>query len=80
MDSVVLIVLAALAVYVIYRILSKPIRFIFKMLLNAICGFVVLFVLNFFGDAFGISAEINLLNSLIVGILGIPGVILVLFL
>lgn len=80
MDSVLIIVLAVLAIFILLRILSKPIRFIFKMLLNALFGFVVLFILNFFGDVFGISVELNFLNALIVGVLGIPGVILVLLL
>ena len=41
-------------------------------------GFVALFVLNFLGTYVNVSIEMNLLNALITGILGVPGVLLLL--
>lgn len=79
-STILIIVIAAAAFLLFIKILRKPIRFIFKLLLNALFGFIGLFIINFFGDIFGISIAINLVNALIVGILGIPGVILLLLL
>lgn len=82
MDASTLLIIAVLviAVFIIIRILKKPIRFLFKLLLNALFGFIGLVIVNFFGDIFGISIAINLFNCLIVGVLGLPGLILLLIL
>ena len=77
--SVVLLIAAiVLAVILVLRLLAKPIRFLFKLLINTALGFVLLWLVNFFGGAIGIELELNVLNALLVGFLGIPGVLLVL--
>ena len=80
MDFSFIIVIAAivLAVIVVLRLLAKPIRFIFKLLINTVLGFVLLWLINFFGAGLGITLELTLLNALVVGFLGIPGVLLLL--
>lgn len=64
------------AVFVLIKILTKPIRFAFKMLINAAFGFVILFVVNWLGGFVGFSLGVNLINALVAGVLGVPGVIL----
>ena len=77
--SVVLLIAAiVLAVILVLRLLAKPIRFLFKLLINTAFGFVLLWLVNFFGGAIGIELELSVLNALLVGFLGIPGVLLVL--
>lgn len=73
-----LLMLAAVIVFLVllFKLLTKPIRWIFKLAINAALGFVVLFIVNFFGDPIGIDIPMNLLNALITGFLGVPGVIL----
>ena len=80
MDLSVIMMIAAivLGVIVVLRLLAKPIKFIFKLLINTVLGFVLLWLLNFFGGGLGIALELTLLNALIVGLLGIPGVLLLL--
>lgn len=81
MESFSLIIMIAaivLAVIVGLKLLSKPIRFILKLIINTVLGFVLLWLVNFFGGSFGIELELTLLNALIVGFLGIPGVLLIL--
>ena len=80
MDFSVIIIIAAivLAVIIVLRLLAKPIRFIFKMLINTVLGFILLWLINFFGSGIGISLDLSLLNALVVGVLGIPGVLLLL--
>ena len=72
------VVLAVLAVLVILllKILKKPIRLLFKLLVNTVFGFIGLAVVNFLGGFFGVTLGVNLLNALVVGILGVPGVAL----
>ena len=80
MDFSVIIVIAAivLAVFLVLKLLTKPIRFIFKLLINTALGFVLLWLINFFGGGLGIALELSVLNALIVGFLGIPGVLILL--
>lgn len=68
--------IAAMVVFIILliKILSAPIRWIFKLGLNALLGFVVLFIFNFFGEFIGLSIPITLVSALITGFFGVPGV------
>ena len=63
------------AIYVLIKILAAPIKKIFKLLLNAVCGFVLLFIANFIGGFFNFAIPVNLLTCIIAGAFGIPGVI-----
>ena len=82
MDLYDIVLIAALifAVVILIKFLTKPIRFIFKLLINALCGFVGLMIVNFFGDIIGISVAVTFVNALFVGIFGIPGLIVLLLL
>ncbi len=60
------------------RTLLIPAKILFKVLLNSLLGGIVLIVLNFVGMYFGVFIPVNVINSVAVGILGIPGVILLL--
>lgn len=77
--STILMAAAAVLLLLLFiRIIRLPIKWLFKLLLHAAVGFVALFVLNFLGTYVNISIEMNLLNALITGILGVPGVLLLL--
>jgi inhibitor of the pro-sigma K processing machinery len=80
MDFSVILIIAAivLAVIVALRLIAKPIRFIFKLLINTALGFVLLWLINFFGSGIGLALELSVVNALVVGFLGIPGVLLLL--
>ena len=78
MDMLSTILLGAgiiVAVYVLIRILAAPIKKIFKLLINAVCGFALLFVANFIGGFFDFSIPVNILTCIVAGAFGIPGVI-----
>ena len=66
---------AVVLIYLAVKLLSAPIRWIFKMALNAGLGFVVLFIFNFFSEFWGVSVPITLVTALITGFLGVPGVV-----
>ncbi|MFM1538669.1 pro-sigmaK processing inhibitor BofA family protein, partial [Helcococcus bovis] len=60
--------------FLILKIFKVSIKLIFKFILNSIVGVLILAVAN----ALGANIEVTVLNAFIVGILGIPGVILLL--
>ena len=80
LETIAIVLIAIVAVFLLIKLLTAPIRFAGKMLINALVGFVVLFLLNFAGNIVGISLGINWFNALVVGIFGAPGVVLLLLL
>ena len=76
LSGILLIAALVVGAILILKILTKPIRWIFKLLLNAAFGFLLLFLVNFFGDPVGIYIGVNFVNALVAGFLGVPGVIL----
>lgn len=60
------------------KLLKKPIKWAFKLLLHALFGFVSLFVFNQLGARFGITLEMTWLNAIVAGVLGVPGVLILL--
>ena len=64
------------AVFVIAKVLSWPFKLIIKLIVNIILGAIMLYLINFAGAFIGISIAINWVTALIAGLLGVPGVIL----
>lgn len=77
----ILAYVAGLVLLVVFcRIFIKPIGKLFKLILNGLIGGFILAAVNFVGGFAGITVTVNPLTSLIAGILGLPGVILVIIL
>ena len=78
MDLTTILEIAAMivAAYVFLRLLSAPLKLAIKLLLHAALGFLLLLVEEIIGGFFDFSLGINFVNCLVAGILGIPGVII----
>ncbi len=74
-STAVLVIGCAIALYVLVKILTAPIKWIFKFLLNAVTGFLLLFVANLIRGFFNFAVTVNLITCFIAGVFGIPGVI-----
>ncbi len=68
--------LCAFAVLGTLRLFSAPLRLALKVLVNTLLGFAALFLVNLASGFTGFSLGLNLLNALTVGVLGIPGLVL----
>ena len=66
-------IIGIVVLFVVLKILSMPMKIIIKLLINAVVGMIVIYVLNLFG----VGMVLNWITALIVGILGVPGVIVV---
>ena len=73
-STIVVIVVAVIFLGFFIKLLKTPI----KLLLHAVGGFVMLFLVNFFGSYLGISLEMSWLNAIVSGVLGVPGVVILL--
>lgn len=78
-------VLIAYAVGIIFlliigRLFLVPMRFILKLVYNALIGGIVLVIINYLGGYFGFHLPFNILTAFLVGFLGLPGIILLILL
>lgn len=74
------ITLTGLALVLLTLIFTSPMRFLFKFLLNGVLGLCWLVLFNFIGSFIGIGIGVNVMSSLVAGVLGFPGVALLLLL
>jgi len=65
--------IAILFVYIFGKLLLVPARMLGRIILNSIIGGLFIVFVNLCGMNFGISIPLNIINAVIVGILGVPG-------
>lgn len=78
--NVFVIIGCIIAFWVLGRIFSIPIKAIAKLIGNSILGGILIFIINLIGGIFNFHIGLNLGTSILVGILGIPGSILLIIL
>ena len=76
--STLTIIAAAVGIFLLIKIFLQPIKRIFKFLLHAAFGFLLLYLVNHFGAPLGVYLEPTLVNCLVSGFIGIPGVLILL--
>ena len=62
------------------RIFRSPLKLVGKLLLNTLLGFLALWLVAQTSAYTGITLGMNLTNALVVGVLGLPGFVLLLLL
>ncbi|KJS87923.1 MAG: hypothetical protein JM58_02640 [Peptococcaceae bacterium BICA1-8] len=63
-------------VYIVVKVMIVPIQWIVKILVNSVVALIGLIVLNIIGNFVGFHLPINFVTVLGVGVLGVPGLIL----
>ena len=85
--KIVLIFIACIAILVVFgksfawpiKLITSfawPIKLITKLIINSALGALLIFIINLVGTSFNFHIGLNVINSIIVGILGIPGAVL----
>lgn len=80
MDYILMFIAAIAGITVLFKIITAPIKLIFKLLLNGVTGFFILLIVNIIAGFFDFAIALSLLNILIAGFFGIPGAILLIVL
>ena len=76
MDGNLITYLACICFLFIFgRIFIVPIKKTLKLVFNSILGGVVIFLINLIGANFGFHIGLNIFTSIIIGLLGLPGVV-----
>ena len=78
MDTNMLLIYVAciIGIFIFGKIFIVPIKIIAKLIINSILGVIILYLINLIGGIWGLHIGINVVTTLVVGILGIPGAIL----
>lgn len=76
MNATIITYLACICFLFIFgRLFIVPLKKILKLVINSVLGGVCIFLINLIGASFGFHIGLNVLTSLIVGLLGLPGVV-----
>lgn len=67
-------IVGLLVLCIIGKVVSLPMRILWKLVSNSIVGAVMLWIVNLFG----VGIKITFIKALIAGVFGIPGVVAIL--
>ena len=74
MSSILVYILAVIGVCIIAKLLSAPLKIVFRLLANAVIGAIALVIINYIGSFFSFHIDLNFITALIAGALGVPGI------
>lgn len=81
MSSILVYILAVIGVCLIAKLLSAPLKIVFKLFINAVVGAVALIIINYIGGLFfSFHIDLNFITALIAGALGVPGIVILVIL
>ena len=69
-----------LLIFIFGRLFVVPLKVLLKLALNSLLGGIAILVINWIGAGFDLFIPLNMLNAVIVGILGLPGAVLLMIL
>lgn len=76
-NNIIAFVACLFFLFIIGKIFIVPLKTIFKFILNSIIGGLIIYLINFIGGYFGFHIGLNIITSVFVGLLGIPGAVVV---
>ena len=76
-NSIIPYIACIFFLFIFGRIFIVPIKTILKLIVNSILGGITIFIVNLIGSIWGFHIGLNLITSIFVGLLGIPGVIVI---
>lgn len=76
-DNTLIIYIACICFLFLFgRIFILPLKSILKLVLNSIIGGLIIYLINLIGGLFAFHIGLNYITAILVGILGVPGAIL----
>ena len=64
------------ALYIVGYMFLVPLRILLRLVINSAAGAVLILLINWIGGHWDIHIPLNILSAVIVGLLGVPGAIL----
>lgn len=75
-NTIIIFLSCIFAILIFGKILIIPIKQILKLVFNSILGGGLILIVNWIGTMFGFHIGLNIFTAIFVGILGIPGAVL----
>ena len=76
-NSIIAYIACIFFLFIFGKIFIVPIKTIFKLIINSILGGLTIFIINIIGSLWGFHIGLNLITSIFVGVLGVPGAIVI---
>lgn len=80
MDNIFYYITGVILICVLLVIFAKPVRAAARIIVNSAIGGIILIIFNFVSQLFGFFIGVNALTAVTVGVLGIPGFVMLLML
>lgn len=72
-NNVVAFLACIIFLFIFGKIFIIPLKNILKLVLNSVIGGLFIFLINTIGSSFGFHIGLNLITSIFIGLLGLPG-------
>lgn len=79
-NTIIIYIACICFLFIFGRIFLVPIKSILKLVLNSVLGALLIYGINFVGAMFNFHVGLNYITAIFIGILGIPGAILLIVL
>lgn len=76
-NNIIAFVACIFFLFIIGKIFIVPIKLILKLCLNSLLGALFIFIINIIGSIWNFHIGINVVTSVFIGLLGIPGALAV---
>ena len=77
-QTVIAVLLGGFFLIALIRVFRTPLRLALKLLCNTLLGFAALWAIRATSGITGLTLGLNLWNALVIGVLGLPGFVLLL--
>ena len=75
-QNIIIFVACICFIFLIGRIFIVPIKTVIKLIINSLLGGALIYIINIIGNIYEFHLGLNIATSICVGLLGIPGAIL----
>lgn len=79
-NTVVTFLACIIILFILGKIFVWPFKSILKLIFNSILGGILIYIINVIGMNFNFHIGLNILTSVLVGLLGVPGAVLLIIL
>lgn len=76
-NSIIAYIACIFFLFIFGKLFIVPIKTILKLIINSVLGGIIIFIINLIGSIWNFHIGLNLITSIFVGILGIPGAIVI---
>ena len=79
-NSIITFVACIVFILIFGKIFIWPLKSIIKLIFNSVFGGILIYIINIIGASFNFHIGLNIITSILVGLLGVPGAILLIVL